>query len=431
MTSAKILKDSISKDGNRVTTFELEYPRFILSEVNTHRCIVSTTKILMKDESGSHYITVGSLFEKFNTFNGKNAIDKLDLYCVNTDADEVYFTKLVDIWKTDRKEVFEISTYSGEKLTLTRDHLIYCGNGKYADIDHLNLLDSVCVYSLERNELYLDKITSIKYAGIKDVYDLSVKCEDHNFIANNIVVHNCFSRNSASSRAIPIDRMIDHIENNMPYPIWTLNQSGMQGRILDSTHLDDASIIVSSDRLWKEAFECIVKYARSLQSLGIHKQNVNRLLEPWQTMKTILTTTDFENFFMLRIHEAAMPEIRELAICMKDVLDKSTPTLLNDNQWHLPYIDYDVDWDNASDVEKAKKISSSCCAQVSYRRLDTSEEKALQIFDRLVGGDIAHYSAFEHVCRPMNDKDTQWGNLIGWHQYRQDIDYERKSRGLW
>lgn len=255
-----------------------------------------------------------------------------------------------------------------------------------------------------------DEIISIESKGVETVYDLSVANEEHNFIANGFVVHNCFSRNCASSRAIPINTQIQLCLDNPVKPEFTLNQVGMQGKEADKETKKEAQ------RIWDLACSQAIIFAKELADLGIHKQNANRLLEPFQHMKTVLTGSDFDNFFNLRIDEAAQPEIYTLACKMKDLMEFSSPKVLDPEEWHTPYVT------GVMDPEEAKKTSVACCAQVSYRKCDTSEEKVQSIFNRLINSGKLHASPFEHVCRPNYPGEKQRGNLRGWHQFRADIE---------
>lgn len=239
------------------------------------------------------------------------------------------------------------------------------------------------------------------------------------YIHSELLTHRVFSRNSASSRAIPLKKMIEQVTTNMVIPKWTMNQKGMKGINLDDVDGGERMKMVASD-IWTAAALGAIKAVEKLHVIGIHKQNANRLLEPFIHIKTVLTGSDFENFFSLRVHEDAQPEIRELAFEMQMLLRNSEPKKLKYNQWHLPY---------ASDLkgEIAKKLSVSCCAQVSYRKLNKEVEKALEIYERLISGDKLHASPFEHVCRPLNPGEQQKGNLIGWHQYREDVEKSLRS----
>lgn len=237
------------------------------------------------------------------------------------------------------------------------------------------------------------------------------------YIHSQLMTHRVFSRNCASSRAIPINKVIEQIECDSQEPMWTYNKSGMQGKEVQEEELKNKCLSV-----WNKARDNAINSAKELVGLGIHKQDANRLLEPFQTMKTILTGTEFSNFFKLRIHKDAQPEIRALAECMRCAINQSMPTIAYEGYWHLPYISEE---DLAKfGLEKAKKISTSCCAQVSYRALDQSEEKALAIFDKLVSGDIIHGSAFEHICTPSSTGST---NLKGWRTYRTDIEGKKDT----
>lgn len=231
------------------------------------------------------------------------------------------------------------------------------------------------------------------------------------YIHSELMTHRVFSRNAASSRAIPIEKMIEQAINNTVIPMWTHNQSGMQGNIVtDLVTINRANYILQS------MLQSVVDGVRELSDIGIHKQNANRYLEPFQHIKTIVTSTEFDNFFNLRYHEDAQPEIRALAVEMYATYCKSKPRLLYPNEWHLPYAE------GVDNLEDAKKVSASCCAQVSYRKNDDSIEKAELVYERLVGGKPLHASPFEHVCRPLNKHEEQRGNLMGFRQLRQDIE---------
>lgn len=272
------------------------------------------------------------------------------------------------------------------------------------------------------------------------------------FILSEVNTHRMLSKNSASSRAIPVNTMHEIIKANTARPIyWGKNQPGMAARV----ELDDLSI-ESSIGVWDAARDQAISHSKLLSSIGNHKQVANRLTEPFQVMKTVLSGTEFANLYALRDHTDAQPEFSELARCMRIARDHSVPKLLKSGEWHVPYVatrrsenselTYWADEQTQIDVETAKKISASCCAQVSYRRLDTSLEKALQIFDKLNLGsedEIAHASPVEHQATPMiaahNDPTSDWeegvthmrhdgslwsGNLRGWVQYRQLIPRE-------
>ena len=156
--------------------------------------------------------------------------------------------------------------------------------------------------------------------------------------------------------------------------------------------------------------------------LGLHKQVVNRVLEAYQWMNTIVTSTEWDNFFELRCHPDAQPEFQHLACMMRDAMASSTPILrhMDDNGWHLPYI---------SDEERTQfwpveltKISAARCARVSYTLHDgtaPSTEKDLGLFERLVGAKPGHMSPCEHQSFPSDDADYQSRNFRGWHQFRE------------
>lgn len=268
------------------------------------------------------------------------------------------------------------------------------------------------------------------------------------FIHAEVMTHRQFSRNSASSRAIPISKVTEQVINSMATPIhWGKNQAGMQAK--EELEGEDRYEVMN---LWYSAGFAAANTAMDMHKLGAHKQIANRILEPFQTMKVIVTATEFANFFWLRDHPDAQPEIKELAIRMKEAIDNSTPDILDYGMWHVPYIRSEVinghqrffdDEDNEITTEQAIRVSCSCCAQVSYRKLDTTIEKAEKIYDLLVNSEPVHASAFEHVAMTIDiDCATNWedgvthvdkdgyfwsGNFRDWIQYRQLIPNNAKK----
>ena len=232
------------------------------------------------------------------------------------------------------------------------------------------------------------------------------------YIHAELMTHRVFSRNAASSRAIPIDTLIAQVETNTVMPIWTANQSGMQGKVIT-----DGMQIHQLNAIWIEGAMQAKLLARKLASKGAHKQNVNRVLEPYQHIKTIVTATDYDNWFNLRAHPDAQPEIQALAKEMLVARVQSTPYELCMGEWHLPYTE-----GMTYDLEDLKLISASCCAQVSYLKSDDTLEKAKLVYERLVGSKPLHASPFEHQCTPSDGSKLQKGNLRGFTQLRELIE---------
>lgn len=271
------------------------------------------------------------------------------------------------------------------------------------------------------------------------------------FIHSELMTHRLFSRNAASSRAIPVKTAIELIQQNTAMPIhWGKNQPGMSAKEECNAMLDTSSESQGYDReeWWLEARDMAILHAKEYANKGYHKQIVNRLLEPFTHIKVVLTATEFDNWFWLRNHEDAQPEIRELAKRMHEEYTQSKPFSLNGVFWHVPYYNKgqwvptksDADFvlldENGVTLSDALAISSSCCAQVSYRKLDDSVEKARNIFARLVESMPPHFSPFEHQATPMptdanfntpgvthlDRYGNYWsGNFKGWIQHRQFI----------
>jgi len=271
------------------------------------------------------------------------------------------------------------------------------------------------------------------------------------FVLAELNTHRMLSKNSASSRAIPVSAMHTHIVNAPAGPVhWGRNQTGMQAE-----HEVDLNLQELANQYWTKALASAVGYSKKLSDIGIHKQVCNRVTEPWMTMRTVISGTEWNNLWWLRCHPDAQPEFQVLANRMKSAYDASVPQHLNPGEWHLPFVDalrcehtgvlhYYVGGEELG-LEDARTISVSCCAQVSYRRTDDSLERAHKIFKQLIESEPVHASPVEHQCTPMdldsycNYEPETWepgvthvsangdlwsANLRGWIQYRKTIRNE-------
>jgi hypothetical protein len=215
------------------------------------------------------------------------------------------------------------------------------------------------------------------------------------------MTHRVFSRNAASSRAIPTNKKIERIRQDCAKPSeWGVNQKGMQsGGGLDETRAKEAEF------WWRSARDSALKHAELLDGLGLHKQVANRILEPFDHITVVLSTTKLKNHFALRLatdqtgRPFADPTYFELAKKWKEAWDASTPTLLTRGQWHLPYVGTD---ERPLDLATLKRISVGRCARVSYMRQGEGDvEENVKLHDRLAAS--GHWSPFEHVATPMED----------------------------
>lgn len=232
--------------------------------------------------------------------------------------------------------------------------------------------------------------------------------------------HRMFSRNSASSRAIPVDKQLERITNDPFIPeYWGVNQAGMQAKKqLEGDERDDAIAV------WLEARDSAVQSAKRLSSRGIHKQLTNRLLEPFMWHTVIVTATEWGNFYALRANPDAQPEIRIIAEMMREVHLASTPRLIKDNEWHLPLIQPD-EYDGVFEhTVEARQISAARCARTSYltHHGERDHSKDLELYERLVSP--GHMSPLEHPATPLKTGSQFSGNFRGWMQLRKFTPYE-------
>lgn len=239
-------------------------------------------------------------------------------------------------------------------------------------------------------------------------------------VHSELLTHRLLSRNSSSSRAIPIQKMIQQVLQDPVIPVWWgRHQKGMQ-----------ASEEVQGwrrwlcERIWRGSRYLAVAAAWLLWKLGMHKQIPNRLLEPWMWITIICSATEFGNFFNLRCHPDAQPEIRKIADMMAELYYSHEPTYREAGEWHLPLTGFPGD--EALDEETLRKLSVARSARVSYLTHDGRRDiqADLTLYDRLLSS--GHMSPFEHVAQAMS-APVESGNFTGWQQYRKVIPNEHRA----
>lgn len=239
------------------------------------------------------------------------------------------------------------------------------------------------------------------------------------FIHADFMTHRLFSRNTSSSRARPVAKLIEEAETAPALPIyWGKNQRGMQAE----EELTGQELALAIKQ-WNSARKAAIAQAKKLNKLGMHKQYVNRILEPFTHITVICTATHFGNFFNLRAHNDAMPEIQDLAYKMLTLYSSNKPQLLQPEEWHLPFADQYLN--ESIEISDALKIVTARAARVSYLNYDgnISHEKDYQLHDDLIAG--GHWSPFEHAAMAL-DSPTPCGNFVGFKQYRKFFAKEHR-----
>ena len=290
----------------------------------------------------------------------------------------------------------------------------------------------------------------------------------HRFVLAEFNTHRVFSRNSASSRAIPVRKQMRAVKEDLALPVsWPAEQKGMQGgaELDDDDEYQRRSQAMSN---WDRASRLSLEAAGSLVDLGLHKSLVNRLLEPFMWHTVIVTATAWSNFFDLRLDRDAQPEIRQAAEAMADAMAKSQPTELLDGEWHLPYVTFDDEQQvglgisDATDINAIatlKAVSAARCARVSYLTHDGRRDMLadIDLYDRLVTerlsrGLAIHWSPLEHVATPWAENRQPYspdltystltgqvvkvanqhlprvGNLLGWRSMRTEVEAQQGAR---
>ena len=249
------------------------------------------------------------------------------------------------------------------------------------------------------------------------------------FVHAELMTHRLFSRNSASSRAIPTERLMARVREDPALPQWWgKNQSGMQ-----ANEELDGQARAEAERLWLVARDQMLAAVERLGQVGLHKQLANRLIEPWMFITVLVSATEYSNWFHLRNHRMAQPEIAWVARSMWQQYEEHQPTEVPEGGWHLPLVQPQelLVFDEAT----AKKVSTGRCARVSYLTHEgvRASDKDVELHDKLCAGpatgEPGHWSPFEHVARALL-RPERVGNFIGWFQYRKEFPAEHFGNSM-
>lgn len=255
-------------------------------------------------------------------------------------------------------------------------------------------------------------------------------------IHSEFMTHRVFSRNAASSRAIPVAKLIADVESDPFVPlVWGANQKGMQAGEACDALVPFRNDLVPRDAAWLRARDNAVRIAEAFSKAGYHKQIVNRLLEPFAHITVVVSSTTWENFLALRDHPDAEPHIQMLAREVRKALDGAQTYVLQPGWWHLPFISSTERAELSN--EDCKRLSVARCASTSYKTVDGFDmdlARASEIYNKLAKADPIHASPFEHVAQADEVigggswccvHGDQHRNFTGFRQLRAIIEQEK------
>ena len=272
---------------------------------------------------------------------------------------------------------------------------------------------------------------------------ITYEIETYRYIWAEVLTHKMLNKNAQSSRAVPVKSVLSVNESTPVEPIvWGKNQGGMSAsQVLEGEELQYVK------KIWKELAHTAFEGSRKLSEAGLHKMWANRPTEPFSRIKVVMSGTEWDNFEWLRDDpEAAQPEIVDLARKIKQAKAESTPLLLFPGQAHVPYVERQMsEWhaDNPKDIfyyvqgegqvslDVALKVSASCCGQISYRKLDESFDKAMDIYQKLFNGPKPHLSPTEHQAIAMERTKATLLQRIFPNTWEQGVSHMDNDGYFW
>lgn len=265
---------------------------------------------------------------------------------------------------------------------------------------------------------------------------LTVEVTFPRFILAEVNTHRDFSRNSASSRAIPPEHIIKRVIEE-PFVPAQFNTRVKGMGVGDPLSVEKQA---QAESQWLYSRLAAIRFAEELLTLDVDKSRINRLLEPYMWHTAIISSTQWDNFFALRDHPAAQPEFRTLAGLMLDTMRASEPRSFIEGWWHLPLCTEDeigACVHGTTNWEYMAMVSAGRCARVSfdkqgeYEPIEDSHARAMKLKKS------GHLSPMEHPATPLkpDEHGPDWqsrstvSNFVGWKQLRKTIPDEANLVG--
>jgi len=255
------------------------------------------------------------------------------------------------------------------------------------------------------------------------------------------LTHRVFSRNASSSRAIPTAKLLEEVRTNAARPVhWGANIPGMQQRDETDALVADPMTgeLLTREEAWERAASMAAGWAESFANAGYHKAIVNRGLEPYSRISVVCTATEWENWYELRDHEDAQPDIQDLAHTMITAYEASTPRVVkykgsgsDARNWHLPYIS--LEERIKFPVADLLAMSAARCARVSYLTHDKqnpTRDADISLYERLVLSKPLHASPLEHQAFAADVNGSCRNFTGGWFQHRDILERLGSIDGL-
>ncbi|MFN3927490.1 MAG: FAD-dependent thymidylate synthase [Pseudanabaenaceae cyanobacterium] len=213
--------------------------------------------------------------------------------------------------------------------------------------------------------------------------------------------HRMLSRNAASSRAIPVNKMIERVATHPYIPTFRENQRGMVGKVLSDREQFEQAVAI-----YQQALADAIHYAEQLSGMSIHKESVNRLLEPFMTVPVIISGTEWQNFFKLRTAPAATPDFQTVALLLEELYHTHQPTPLKAGEIHGIFSEFIPE---ELPVIDRLKVMSARAARISYKNHGSNVmdiNKDLELAENLIKD--GHLSPLEHVGWALNKQQCLW-----------------------
>jgi len=141
-------------------------------------CLAGDTKVLLSNKIDSKLI--------------KNINDTDDVLTVNSKTLDYISSKTKNHFELIPEKLYMLKTINGYTIKATGDHPFLVKNfdkNTWINLEELNKNDNLIMF--KDYDYFVEKIESITEIPVEPVYDFTTINDNHSFVANNFVTHNC------------------------------------------------------------------------------------------------------------------------------------------------------------------------------------------------------------------------------------------------
>ncbi len=296
--------------------FHVKLPMFIARQWIRHRtaCLSgdTTIKVLAKDDGfWVNTFPLKDLYERFKKD------PNLTIQNFNEDTQEIQYDKVLDIYESGVKQVWEWQFTGGVSIRCTEDHLVYTTLGWMKMEEVLNNREKVQVHSNIQFQKTTSSLIGKVFVGKEMTYDISMGGKHKNFYANDIVVHNSVNEESGRYSILKDEFYVPDLDRMVIQS--ATNKQGSSDDLISNPYLTLGKIEMEQ----QHSYEQYEKYLED--GLARETARINLPLSTYTQWYWKINLHNLLHFLRLRADVHAQKEIRDYANAIIELIKDIVP----------------------------------------------------------------------------------------------------------